>query len=111
MLLVDDILFFPVRSIMWIFREISEIAQKELDGEAKSITEQLRTSTCNWRPGGSPKRSSMPGKSCCWTGWMPSKAAGRKRTKTEESDEDETEESGEERNRTLTKRNPEMPGG
>jgi hypothetical protein len=42
MLLVDDILFFPVRSILWIFREINDIAQKELAGEAKSITEQLR---------------------------------------------------------------------
>jgi hypothetical protein len=39
---VDDILLFPVHSIMWVFREISEIAQKELDGEATSITEQLR---------------------------------------------------------------------
>jgi len=43
MLLVDDILFAPVRSILWIFREIRDIAQEELDGEAKSITEQLRT--------------------------------------------------------------------
>lgn len=42
MLLVDDILLFPFRSILWVFREISEIAQKELDGEATSITEQLR---------------------------------------------------------------------
>ena len=43
MLLVDDILFAPVRSILWIFREIRDLAQEELDGEAKSITEQLRT--------------------------------------------------------------------
>jgi hypothetical protein len=42
MLLMDDILFFPVRSILWIFREINDIAQEELAGEAKSITEQLR---------------------------------------------------------------------
>jgi hypothetical protein len=42
MLLVDDILFFPIRSILWIFREINDIAQEELAGEAKSITEQLR---------------------------------------------------------------------
>ena len=42
MLLVDDILLFPVHSILWVFREIGEIAQKELAGEAKSITEQLR---------------------------------------------------------------------
>jgi hypothetical protein len=42
MLLVDDILFFPINSIMWVFKEIGEIAQKELAGEATSITEQLR---------------------------------------------------------------------
>ena len=42
MLLVDDILFFPIHSIMWVFKEIGEIAQKELAGEATSITEQLR---------------------------------------------------------------------
>ena len=42
MLLVDDILFFPVSSILWIFREISKIAHEELAGEAQSITEQLR---------------------------------------------------------------------
>jgi hypothetical protein len=43
MLLVDDIVFAPVRGILWIFREIRDIAQEELDGEAKSVTEQLRT--------------------------------------------------------------------
>jgi hypothetical protein len=42
MLLVDDILFFPVTGILWIFREIDKIAHEELDGEAQSITEQLR---------------------------------------------------------------------
>jgi hypothetical protein len=42
MLLVDDILFFPVTSIFWIFREISKIAHDELAGEAQSISEQLR---------------------------------------------------------------------
>ena len=42
MLLVDDILCFPVTSILWIFREIGQIAQEELDGEAQSIAEQLR---------------------------------------------------------------------
>jgi hypothetical protein len=42
MLLVDDILFFPVSSILWVFREISKIAQEDLAGEAQSITEQLR---------------------------------------------------------------------
>jgi len=42
MLLVDDILFFPVHSILWIFREIGKVAREELAGEAQSITEQLR---------------------------------------------------------------------
>ena len=42
MLLVDDILFFPVTSILWIFREVGKIAHNELAGEAQSITEQLR---------------------------------------------------------------------
>jgi hypothetical protein len=42
MLLVDDILFFPVTSIFWIFREIGKVAEEEVAGEAQSITEQLR---------------------------------------------------------------------
>ena len=42
MLLVDDILFFPVSSILWMFREIHNAAQQELGNEAESITEQLR---------------------------------------------------------------------
>jgi hypothetical protein len=42
MLLVDDILFFPVTSILWVFREISKIAHEELDGEGQLINEQLR---------------------------------------------------------------------
>ena len=43
MLLVDNILLSPFRGILWIFREIRDIAQEELDGEAKSVTEQLQT--------------------------------------------------------------------
>ena len=42
MLLVDDILCFPLSGILWIFREIDKIAREELDGEAQSVTEQLR---------------------------------------------------------------------
>jgi hypothetical protein len=42
MLLVDDLLFAPVTSILWIFREIDKIAHEELAGESQSITEQLR---------------------------------------------------------------------
>jgi hypothetical protein len=42
MLLVDDILFFPVNSILWVFREIGKIAHEELAGESQVITDQLR---------------------------------------------------------------------
>lgn len=42
MLLVDDILFFPVRSILWIFREIHNAAREELEGEPDAIAQQLR---------------------------------------------------------------------
>jgi hypothetical protein len=42
MLLVDDVLCFPFSGILWIFREITKIAQEELDGEGQSINEQLR---------------------------------------------------------------------
>jgi Gas vesicle protein G len=41
-LLVDDILFSPFNSILWIFREIHKNAQMELSNEADSITQQLR---------------------------------------------------------------------
>ena len=42
MLLVDDILCFPVTSILWIFREIDKIAHEELDNQGQLINEQLR---------------------------------------------------------------------
>jgi hypothetical protein len=42
MLLVDDILCFPVTSILWIFREIDKIAHEELDNEGQLVNEQLR---------------------------------------------------------------------
>ncbi len=41
-LLVDDILFSPVRGLFWIFREIHKAAQEERVNEAESITQQLR---------------------------------------------------------------------
>ena len=41
MVLVDDILMFPVHSVLWIFREIHDAAQKELANEADSITAEL----------------------------------------------------------------------
>lgn len=41
MLLVDDILFSPVKGINWIFKKIHQLAQEELDGEADRIRESL----------------------------------------------------------------------
>ena len=42
MLLVDDILFFPVHSILWIFREIHNQATEAVANEPDAIAQQLR---------------------------------------------------------------------
>jgi hypothetical protein len=42
MLIVDDILLFPINSFLWIFREIHHAAQEELANEAETITAELR---------------------------------------------------------------------
>lgn len=42
MLIVDDILLFPGRSILWIFREVHNAAQQELASEAELIKTELR---------------------------------------------------------------------
>jgi len=41
MVLVDDLLMFPIRSLFWVFREIRNAAQEELATEADSITAEL----------------------------------------------------------------------
>lgn len=41
MLLVDDILFSPIKGINWIFKEIHKLAEEELSGEADRIRESL----------------------------------------------------------------------
>jgi len=41
MLILDDILFFPVKSIFWIFRELHNAVQQDLADEAESITSRL----------------------------------------------------------------------
>jgi len=41
MLIVDDILFFPAKSLLWIFREIYNATQQEITNEADAITSQL----------------------------------------------------------------------
>ena len=86
MLLVDDILLFPVRSILWIFREIGKIAQEELAGESKSITEQLRILYMQLETGRiTEAASSRPGRRSCWTGWSHREPHGG-RGRTEEPD-------------------------
>ncbi len=41
MLLVDDILLAPVRSLFWIFEEIYNSAQEAIASNAESITAEL----------------------------------------------------------------------
>ena len=41
MLLVDNILFSPVKGINWIFKKIHSLAQEELEGEGDRIREDL----------------------------------------------------------------------
>lgn len=41
MLLIDDILFSPVRGLLWIFKELSNTVDKEMANEAESITAEL----------------------------------------------------------------------
>lgn len=42
MLLVDDIVLFPMKSVLWIFDEIYHAAEEALEGEADDITAQLQ---------------------------------------------------------------------
>lgn len=41
MLLVDDVLLFPIHSIFWIFREVHNAAEQELANESEVITAEL----------------------------------------------------------------------
>lgn len=41
MLILDDILLFPVTGIVWIFRELHKAVIQELDSEVDTITVQL----------------------------------------------------------------------
>lgn len=41
MLIIDDILLFPISSIFWIFRELHNSAQQEMENEGESITAEL----------------------------------------------------------------------
>jgi hypothetical protein len=41
MLLIDNILFSPVKGIHWIFKEVHKLAEEELSGESDRIRESL----------------------------------------------------------------------
>jgi len=41
MFLIDDILLFPVRSLMFVFREVQNAAQQEVTNEAELIRIEL----------------------------------------------------------------------
>jgi hypothetical protein len=41
MLIIDDILLFPIRGIMRVFKEVYNAAQQEMSNEAEAITEEL----------------------------------------------------------------------
>jgi hypothetical protein len=41
MVLVDDLLLFPMRSLLWVFREIHNAAQQERANETESVTAEL----------------------------------------------------------------------
>jgi hypothetical protein len=97
MLLVDDILLFPVRSILWVFREISEIAQKELAGEAKSITEQLRILYMQLETGRITEAEFEAREKVLLDRLEAIESRLADEDETEESDEDEAEESNENR--------------
>ena len=42
MLLVDDIVLFPMKSVLWVFDEIYQAAEEALESEADDITAQLQ---------------------------------------------------------------------
>ena len=95
MLLVDDILFSPFRGILWIFREIRDIAQKELDGEAKSVTEQLQTLYMQLETGRITEAEFEAGEKRLLDRLDAIESRMTDEDDTEESEEDETEESEE----------------
>jgi hypothetical protein len=42
MLLVDDIVLFPMKGVLWVFDEIYQAAEQALESEADDITAQLQ---------------------------------------------------------------------
>jgi len=41
MFLIDDVLLFPIRSILWVFKEIHHAVEEEQANEADAITAKL----------------------------------------------------------------------
>lgn len=41
MFVVDDVIFFPIRSLIWVFREIHQAAAADREGEGEAITAKL----------------------------------------------------------------------
>lgn len=41
MFVLDDLLLFPVRGIGWIFRQVKEAAEQELEARSARVTEEL----------------------------------------------------------------------
>lgn len=42
MLIVDDLLLFPINGLLWVFNEIYDAADQELHNESDAITAQLQ---------------------------------------------------------------------
>ncbi len=41
MLFIDDLLLSPFKGLMWVFREINDVVEKERDGEGATVTRAL----------------------------------------------------------------------
>ena len=41
MLIIDDLLLFPIRGPLWVLKQIHEIAEQELANEAEAVTAEL----------------------------------------------------------------------
>jgi hypothetical protein len=42
MLIVDDVLLFPISGVLWLFNEIHEAAEQELVNESDVLTSELQ---------------------------------------------------------------------
>jgi hypothetical protein len=41
MLFIDDLLLSPFKGLMWVFREIDNVVERERDGEGEAVTREL----------------------------------------------------------------------